>query len=114
MDFITRGGQALQGYPQYHKVLDVQGTYRVMNQEIGQRHRMSIGTISSDTQMAIKYRNGKRIGSTEESFIARLNPGDTFQFAGKSLELLQVKELTAFVKPLLHAGAVRKCRYPLN
>jgi len=104
MDFITRGGQALQGYPQYHKVLDVQGVYRVMNKEIGQRHRMSIGTISSDTQMAIAYRNGKRVGSTEENFIARLNPGDTFQFAGKSLELLHIKELTAFVKPSKRRG----------
>lgn len=104
MDFITRGGQALQGYPQYHKVLDVQGVYRVMNKEIGQRHRMSIGTISSDTQMAIAFRNGKRVGTTEENFIARLNVGDTFQFAGKSLELLQVKDLTAYVKPTKKRG----------
>ncbi len=104
LDFITRGGQALNGYPQYHKVLDVQGVYRVMNKEIGQRHRMSIGTLSSDTQMAIAYRNGKRIGTTEENFIARLKVGDTFQFAGKSLELMQVKELTAFVKPAKRRG----------
>jgi len=104
MDFITRGGQALKGYPQYHKVLDVQGVYRVMNKEIGQRHRMSIGTISSDTQMAIAYRNGRRLGSTEENFIARMKIGDTFQFAGKSLELVQIKELTAFVRPARRKG----------
>jgi len=65
MDFITRGGQALKGYPQYHKVLNVQNVYRVMNKEIGQRHRMAIGTISSDTQMGIAYRNGRRLGTTE-------------------------------------------------
>ncbi len=104
MDFITRGGQALQGYPQYHKVLDIRGVYRVMNKEIGQRHRMSIGTISSDTQMAMAYRNGKRLGTTEENFIARLNVGDTFQFAGKSLELLHVKDLTAYVKATRKRG----------
>ena len=104
IDFITRGGQALKGYPQYHKVLNIQGTYRVMNKEIGQRHRMSIGTISADTQMNIAYRNGRRLGSTEESFIARMNVGDVFQFAGKSLELLQVKDLTAFVKVAKRRG----------
>lgn len=104
MDFITRGGQALQGYPQYHKVLDVQGVYKVMNREIGQRHRMSIGTISADTQMAIAFRNGKKLGTTEENFIARLNLGDVFQFAGKSLELQQVKDLTAYVKPAKRRG----------
>jgi len=55
MDFITRGGQALQGYPQYHKVLNVTGTYRVMNKEIQLRHRMSIGTINSDTQISVAF-----------------------------------------------------------
>lgn len=98
MDFITRGGQALQGYPQYHKVLKVAGIYRVMNKEIQVRHRMSIGTINSDTQVSVAYQGGKRLGSTEENFIARLKPGDTFQFAGKHLELLRMKEMTAYVR----------------
>lgn len=98
MDFITRGGQALQGYPQYHKVLKVAGIYRVMNKEIQARHRMSIGTINSDTQISVAYQGGKRLGSTEENFIARLKPGDTFQFAGKHLELIRMKEMTAYVR----------------
>ena len=98
MDFITRGGQALQGYPQYHKVLNVVGTYRVMNKEIQQRHRMSIGTINSDTQISVAFQRGKRLGSTEENFIARLKPGDTFQFAGKHLELVRIRDMTAYVR----------------
>lgn len=98
MDFITRGGQALQGYPQYHKVLKVTGTYRVMNKEIQQRHRMSIGTINSDTQISVAFQRGKRLGSTEENFIARLKPGDTFQFAGRHLELMSIREMTAYVR----------------
>ena len=98
MDFITRGGQALQGYPQYHKVLNVTGTYRVMNKEIQQRHRMSIGTINSDTQISVAFQGGKRLGSTEENFIARLRPGETFQFAGRHLELLRIRDMTAYVR----------------
>jgi ATP-dependent Lhr-like helicase len=98
MDFITRGGQALQGYPQYHKVLKVTGVHRVMNAEIQKRHRMAIGTISSDTQMNIAFHGGKRLGSTEENFIARLKPGDTFQFAGRQLELVRTKDMTAYVR----------------
>lgn len=98
MDFITRGGQALQGYPQYRKVLCVAGVYRVMNKEVQQRHRMGIGTISSDTQISVSFQGGKRLGSTEENFIARLKPGDTFQFAGRHLELLRIKEMTAYVR----------------
>lgn len=98
MDFITRGGQALQGYPQYHKVLPVVGVHRVMNKEVATRHRMSIGTISSDTQISVAYQRGKRLGSTEESFISRLKPGDTFQFAGRHLELVRIREMTALVR----------------
>ena len=98
MDFICRGGQALQGYPQYHKVLKVAGTYRVMNKEVQQRHRLSIGTISSDAQMSVAFRGGRRLGSTEESFISRLKPGDTFQFSGQQLELVTIKDMTAYVR----------------
>ncbi|NND90511.1 MAG: ligase-associated DNA damage response DEXH box helicase [Granulosicoccus sp.] len=105
MDFITRGGQALQGYPQYHKVLPVAGVYRVMNEQVQQRHRMAIGTINSDTQMNVAFRGGRRLGSIEENFIARLRPGDTFQFAGRQLELLRIRDMTAYVRK-----ATRKSR----
>ena len=98
MDFIMRGGQALHGYPQYHKVLNVAGRHRVMNEQVQQRHRMSIGTINSDTQVTVAFQGGKRLGSTEENFITRLKPGDTFQFAGRHLEFLRMKDMTAHVK----------------
>jgi len=98
LDFITRGGQALQGYPQYHKVVNVAGVHRVMNEQIGKKHRMSIGTISSDASMFVAFRGGKRLGTIEESFIARLNPGDVFQFSGRRLELIRTREMVAYVK----------------
>lgn len=98
MDFITRGGQALQGYPQYHKVLKVGGLYRVMNREIQSRHRMSIGTITSDTQMSVAFQGGRRLGFIEENFIAKLKPGDTFQFAGRHLELMRIRDMSAYVR----------------
>lgn len=98
MDFITRGGQALQGYPQYHKVIKVAGLWRVMNEQVARRHRTHIGTITSDVQIAVAFAGGKRLGHTPESFIARLKPGDTFQFAGRHLEFVRMREMTAVVK----------------
>ena len=98
MDFISKGGQALQGYPQYHKVLPVAGVHRVMNKEIQLRHRMSIGTINSDVQISVALQGGKRLGSIEESFIAKLKPRDTFQFAGRQLELLRIRDMSAQVR----------------
>jgi ATP-dependent Lhr-like helicase len=106
MDFITRGGQALQGYPQYHKVLRVAGVYRVMNRQVQERHRMSIGTINSDTQISVAFQGGKRLGFTEENFIARLKPGDTFQFAGRHLELVRTRDMTAYVRIATRRSAV--------
>ncbi len=98
IDFITRGGQALQGYPQYHKVVNITGTHRVMNEQIAKKHRMAIGTINSDSTMFVSYKGGKRLGSIEESFIAKLKPGDVFQFSGKRLELVMSRDMTAYVK----------------
>lgn len=98
MDFITRGGQALQGYPQYHKVVRVAGLYRVMNEQVAQRHRMNIGTIASSSDINVAFMGGKRVGTMPENFLARLKRGDSFQFAGKRLELVNIRDTTAYVR----------------
>jgi ATP-dependent Lhr-like helicase len=100
LDFVTRGGDALKAYPEYHKVeRDENGIYRVRDATIAKRHRMSIGTIVSDAAVNVQYRRGKRLGNVEESFIARLSPGDNFIFAGLQLEFMRVENMTAYVKP---------------
>jgi len=99
LDFVARGGQSLTVYPEYQRVLpDEAGVYRVPNVALGRRHRMSIGTIVSDSSMQVKYMSGGRIGSVEESFISRLKAGDYFLFGGRMLEFIRVNEMTAFVK----------------
>lgn len=98
MDFVTRGGQALQGYPQYRRVEAVDGRYRVTDRGIGQRHRMGIGTIASDTAMNIRWLTGGSLGTIEESFVSRLERGDRFLFAGRLVELAQVRDMTAYVR----------------
>ena len=56
LDFVTRGGDALKAYPDYHKVVrDEHGVYRVKDAAIAKRHRMSIGTIVSDAAVDIRY-----------------------------------------------------------
>jgi ATP-dependent Lhr-like helicase len=107
LDFVTRGGDALKAYPDYHKVvLDEDGRYRVKDTAIARRHRMSIGTIVSDAAVNICYRSGKRLGNVEESFIARLSKGDNFIFAGLLLEFMRMDNMTAYVKPGKPGSAV--------
>ena len=55
----------------------------------------------------MQLRNGRRLGHVEESFIARLTPGDCFVFAGRVLEFLRVREMTAWVKPAPAQGGDR-------
>ena len=73
--------------------------YRVPRPDLARRHRMSIGTIVSDTAMFVAWlATGAKLGQIEEGFIARMKPGDVFVFAGRVLELVRVRDMTAFVK----------------
>jgi ATP-dependent helicase Lhr and Lhr-like helicase len=101
-DFVLRGGASLGAYPEYHRVALVDGLYRVPDRGIAQRHRMAIGTIVSDASMQVAWFSGGgqggKLGSIEESFIARLRPGDCFVFGGRVLEYVMTREMTAFVR----------------
>lgn len=118
LDFLTRGGDALQGYPQYRRVAVQDGRYRVVDSRLARLHRMQIGTITSDAEIAIKWMNGSRLGSVEEVLIARLKPGDTFMFAGRVLELVRVRDMAAYVRlASMRSGKVAKWmggRLPLS
>ena len=97
--FIVQGGEALQHYPEYRRVVrDADGLYRVHDRRIALRHRLSIGTITSDGALQVKLMRGGRLGSVEESFLARLRPRDRFQFAGRTLELVRLQDMTAYVR----------------
>jgi hypothetical protein len=66
---------------------------------IARRHRIGIGTIVAEANIVARFRNGTNLGHIEERFIARLAPGDCFVFAGRVLEFVRMRELTAWVKP---------------
>ncbi|MDQ2890559.1 MAG: DNA ligase-associated DEXH box helicase, partial [Gemmatimonadota bacterium] len=100
LDFVTSGGSALTAYPEYSKVVPDPsgGPWRVHDKTIARRHRMSIGTIVSDAHIAVQYLRGGRLGSVEESFIARLAAGDKFVFAGNPVEFVRVRDMVAWVR----------------
>ncbi len=98
LDFVTRGGEALRAYPEYARVVERDGLHVVEDAAVARRHRMAVGTIVSDASIAIKYLKGGRLGSVEESFVARLKPGDRFVFAGRPLEFVRVRDMVAWVR----------------
>jgi ATP-dependent helicase Lhr and Lhr-like helicase len=99
LDFVVRGGEALQHYPDYRRVEhDPDDVYRVHDRRIAFKHRLSIGTITSDGSVRVQFLRGGDLGTVEELFVARLKPGDRFLFAGRCVELVALKDMTAKVK----------------
>jgi ATP-dependent Lhr-like helicase len=98
LDFIIRGGDTLRAYDQFKRVIvDSNGLHRVDSKIISRFHRMSIGTITSDPAIEVKFATGRRLGTVEESFISRIKTGSNFYFSGKLLTLKRVRDLTAVV-----------------
>jgi ATP-dependent helicase Lhr and Lhr-like helicase len=119
LDFVTRGGDALTAYPEFHRVVrDDEGKYVVEDAGVARRHRMAIGTIVSDASITVQYLRGARLGTVEESFIARLKPGDRFVFSGKPLEFVRVRDMKAWVRKAPNSkGAIPRwmgSRMPLS
>jgi ATP-dependent Lhr-like helicase len=96
--FVERGGESLTAYPEYHRIARVDGLWRVPDRGIARRHRLQVGTIVSDASMLVKWVSGGTIGQIEEGFIARLNKGDCFVFAGRVLEYVRTQDMAAYVR----------------
>ena len=97
LEFVSHGGETLRAYPEYARVVPGE-RWTIADAAIAKRHRMTIGTIVSDGQIIVRYLRGNALGSIEESFIARLKPGDHFTFAGLPLELVRVRDMQAWVR----------------
>jgi ATP-dependent Lhr-like helicase len=98
LDFITHGGKVLAQYDEFLKVEVDNGLFKVNSRRVALRHRLSIGTITSDVSIRVKWLSGKSLGTIEESFISKLKEGDSFWFAGQNLEFIRIKEMSAYVK----------------
>ncbi|KMZ11481.1 Helicase domain protein [Candidatus Burkholderia humilis] len=97
--FVERGDASLSAYPDYHRVVKGDdGVHRVPREDLVRRHRNNVGTIVANATINVAYMTGGRIGAMEETFISRLKPGDVFTFGGRALELVRVRDMTAYVK----------------
>jgi ATP-dependent Lhr-like helicase len=98
IDFVTRGGHALKVYPQFSRVNQSNGHFTVGDPFIAKLHRMSVGTITSDSAVAVRVVRGAMLGTIEESFIARFKRGDKFSFAGHVLEFVRMRDMIVYVR----------------
>ena len=98
LEFAMHGGNSLKAYEDYKRIALRDGVYLVKNMTVAKRHRMTIGTIMSDAAINVQYVSGGSLGTVEESFVARLKPGDTFFFGGKALSFVRMRDMTAWVR----------------
>ncbi len=99
LDFAHRGGASLNAYPRFARIVQTEaGHWAIASDALAKAHRTNIGTIASDGSVSIEFTGGKRLGMVEESFVAKMKPGDTFIFAGRTLELRRVRDMVAQVK----------------
>ncbi|MEC9068408.1 MAG: ligase-associated DNA damage response DEXH box helicase [Pseudomonadota bacterium] len=99
LGFVENGGYALRAYDRFKRIVrDGAGTWRLTHPEQAQRHRMNAGIIVDSEMLTVRFRNGRQLGKVEERFAATLSPGDTFFFAGTSLEVEQIKDMDVIVR----------------
>ncbi len=118
LDLAVRGGRTLTRYEQFHRLkLDADGLYRVTSKKAASVHRLNIGSISADATISVALVGGRRLGSIEESFVARLNEGDAFLFAGDIVEFVRIRDMTAWVRRTKRADVTPRwngSRFPLS
>ncbi|BCI71363.1 DEAD/DEAH box helicase family protein [Sphingomonas sp. S17] len=86
--FIADGGYALKAYDRFKRLVQQpDGLWRVTHPQFVAQHRLNAGIIVEATMLKVRFRNGRQLGRVEEGFAATLAPGDTFFFAGLSLEV---------------------------
>lgn len=112
--FLEVGGDCLGAYPRYRKLerepaeasAGVPQRFVVRETAVARLHRLNIGTISADRAVTVRFVRGAVLGHVEEVFIGRLKPGDVFFFAGRQLEFVRLREMTAMVKATTRRSAM--------
>ena len=95
--YIESGGYALRAYDRFKRLsLGPDGLWRVSHPRFVRQHRQNAGIIVDAPVLDVRFRNGRRLGTVEDYFASTLSVGDTFFFAGLSLEVerMQGTEIT--------------------
>ena len=102
LNFIATGGYALRAYDKFRRLVPEEGgIWRIAKPAVAVQHRMNAGIIVEQPLLAVRFKNGRKLGTIEEGFASTLAPGDHFFFAGLGLEVERIKDGDVIV----HASA---------
>nr|WP_310523668.1 ligase-associated DNA damage response DEXH box helicase [Polymorphobacter sp.] len=90
LGFVATGGYSLKAYERYQRLtLGRDGLWRLTHPRLAAQHRLNSGTIVEAVTMNVTFgRRGRRLGQVEEWFGGQLRVGDSFMFAGLTLECI--------------------------
>ncbi|HEU0067367.1 MAG TPA: ligase-associated DNA damage response DEXH box helicase [Sphingomonas sp.] len=98
LGFIRDGGYSLRAYDRFKRLVqDPDGTWRISHPRFATQHRLNAGIIVEATMLSVRFRNGRQLGRVEEAFANQLSTGDTFFFAGLSLEVEKIDQTDLIV-----------------
>ncbi len=99
LSFIESGGYALRAYDKFKRLRrNADGKWQVTNPRFIQQHRENAGIIVEAPALNVRFRNGRKLGTVEEYFASTLSVGDTFHFAGLTLEVERIDTPELIVK----------------
>lgn len=99
LGFVRDGGYALKNYDRFRRLApDGKGGWRIAHPRLAAQHRLNAGIIVDAPTLDVRFKNGRRLGSVEEYFASTLVPGDTFAFAGLSLEVEGIRDTDILVR----------------
>ncbi len=99
LGFVRDGGYALKSYDRFRRLApDRHGGWRISHPRLAAQHRLNAGIIVDAPTLDVRFKNGRRLGTVEEYFASTLVPGDTFAFAGLSLEVESIRDADLIVR----------------
>ena len=97
--FIESGGYALRAYDKFKRLRKgTDGKWHVTSPRFIQQHRENAGIIVEAPVLEVRFRNGRKLGTIEDYFASTLSVGDTFYFAGLTLEVERIDAPELIVK----------------
>lgn len=98
--FVATGGYALGAYDRFKRLRENDnGLYEISSKTAIRDYRMNVGTIVEAPTLKVRLGRGRVLGEVEENFVNYLTEGDTFVFAGRLLEFIEVRETSVITRP---------------
>jgi ATP-dependent Lhr-like helicase len=99
LEMASSGAYALRAYDRFRRLRQgPDGRWRLAHPRLAAQHRANAGVIVEAPAVAVRLGRGRALGSIEEWFASQLMVGDSFAFAGLTLEVTGHDEAAVFTK----------------